>query len=143
MTESLTSKIDELLAETRQRDEETISTIHEMLKNSRRRYVLRALYENGPLRQADLSRQVAAYEYDKAIGDVTDAEKGRVATSFSNGHLQRLAENEFIDWDRDEHVVSLGPRSDEIFAYMEGIEVSERPRSLPEQIFTALKRILR
>ena len=142
MSEHKAVSMDELLAEARERDDETISTIHEMLKNPRRRIVIRMLSEHGQLAKGDLDRYVAAVECEKPIPQVTDAEENRARSGLSGGHLEKLSENGFISWDRDEHAVSLGPRSDEILAYMDCLE-PRRSQSLAKQMRAALRTIFR
>ena len=82
--------------------------VFDILRNSRRRQVLSYLLENGGQASVkELTRHVAAEEYDVAAEDVTSEQHKRVYTALHQCHLERLDEYGVVDFDTDVKQVTL------------------------------------
>lgn len=66
--------------------------IFDLLSNHRRRYTIHFCKQNGdgPVTVSDLAEQVASWELDKEISELTSAERKRVYTSLQQTHLPTL-----------------------------------------------------
>lgn len=101
-----------------QRDESSRTELFRLLGNERRRYALHACKgSERPLSLSDLAEQVAAWEYGKAIEDVTPEERRRVYTSMQQTHLPAMAEADVLEV--EDKRVALGDRARELDIYLE------------------------
>jgi len=76
---------------------ESKNTLFSVLSSHRRRYVLYACNQaDGETTLSDVAEQVAAWEYDKPISEITSAERKRVYTSIQQHHLSKLEDAELI-----------------------------------------------
>lgn len=76
---------------------ETRNTLFSALSNHRRRYVLYACTQaDGETKLSDIAEQVAVWEYDKPIDEITSKERKRVYTSIQQHHLSKLEEADLI-----------------------------------------------
>lgn len=81
---------------------EAKNTLFTVLSNHRRRYVLYACNQaNGETTLSDVAEQVAAWEYDKPIEQITSTERKRVYTSIQQHHLDKLEDSGLIEVDND------------------------------------------
>jgi len=81
---------------------ETKNTLFSVLSSHRRRYVLYACNQaDGETTLSDVAEQVAAWEYDKPIAEITSAERKRVYTSIQQHHLSKLEDAGLITVDGD------------------------------------------
>jgi hypothetical protein len=95
-------------------------TVFEVLSNERRRYVihnLKAVGERVSVR--DLSEQVAAWENDTPVAEVTPKERKRVYTALHQTHLPKMAQVGVIDYDRDRGTLELTPAVAAFDIYLE------------------------
>lgn len=74
-----------------------------LLQNSRRRAVLRYLLEHDDdaYSMREVTEQVAAWENDTTIAELTSNERQRVYIALYQSHLPKLAESDVIEYDRD------------------------------------------
>jgi hypothetical protein len=72
--------------------------IHDLLGNARRRFVLRALYEESPLGLAGLAAELARRE--NGTDDPGEAARNRAYTALASVHVPRLAEANVVTFDR-------------------------------------------
>jgi len=80
----------------------TKNTLFSVLSSHRRRYVLYACNQaDGETTLSDVAEQVAAWEYDKPIAEITSAERKRVYTSIQQHHLSKLEDAGLITVDGD------------------------------------------
>ena len=96
--------------------------IFEILSNSRRRRVIRYLKANADVpevRIRDLAEQLAAWENETAISDVTYKQRKRVYTSLYQSHLPKMAKYGFIEYDKDRGTVALTPETEALDVYLE------------------------
>lgn len=70
---------------------EAKNTLFTVLGNHRRRYVLYACNQaNGDTTLSEIAEQVAAWEYDKSVEELTATERKRIYTSIQQHHLSKL-----------------------------------------------------
>lgn len=94
--------------------------VFEVLKNARRRAVLRyLLYEEPEAEFRDLVEYVASRENGTNSDSVSPAERNRVRTALYQHHLDKLADTGFIEYDKREGVVRRNGRTDEVVDLLE------------------------
>lgn len=97
-----------------------------ILSNSRRRYIIYYLHEEGDeMSLKELAARIAAVENGTAVEDVTDEERQRVYISLYQTHLPKLEEAGIVSYDDEERMVELTPRTaEEGFFWMQDEEPS-------------------
>lgn len=96
------------------------------LSNRRRRNVIAYLKENGDdARVRDIAEQLAAWENDVSIPEVTYKQRKRVYTALHQSHLPKLAEYGFIDYESDRGLVSMTEGGRELDMYLEVVPKNE------------------
>jgi len=105
----------------------TQDTVFEILSNSRRRFMLSYLHEHeGPVDLMDLANEIAAWENDTTVEELTDKQSKRVYVSVYQTHVPKLVSTGLIEYDSDSGLIELSDRASEIERYMpDGDE--ERP----------------
>ncbi|RQG93286.1 hypothetical protein EA462_01090 [Natrarchaeobius halalkaliphilus] len=94
--------------------------IFEVLRNQRRRYVLHYLKQDDrPVELGDLAQQVAAWEYETTLEDVTPEQRKRVYTTLQQTHLPRMDEAGILTFDSDDGVIAGTDRTRDISVYLE------------------------
>ncbi|WP_436907202.1 DUF7344 domain-containing protein [Halosimplex marinum] len=102
--------------------------IFDVLQNQRRRYVLEYLKRfEEPVELSDLARQVAAWEYQTPVEEVTNDQKKRVYTTLQQTHLCRMEEAGIVEYDTDDNTVARTPHTEELTVYLEIVPGSEFP----------------
>jgi hypothetical protein len=92
--------------------------VHDLLSNHRRRYVLHYCKRtDGSATLSDLAEQIAAWEHEKPIEEVTSAERKRVYTSLQQTHLNRMSNAGIIEYDGDE--IELTEKAKELDVYLD------------------------
>ncbi|TKX37670.1 hypothetical protein EXE51_06120 [Halorubrum sp. CGM5_25_10-8B] len=108
------------------RDGPSRGEIFTALSNARRRNVVTYLEEHGDdARVRDIAEQLAAWENDLEINEVTYKQRKRVYTALHQSHLPKLAESGFIDYEPNRGIVSLTEESRELQAYLEVVPENE------------------
>ena len=91
-----------------------------LLQNSRRRAVLRYLRgREGLVRMRDVAEQVAAWENDTAVAQLTSQERQRVYISLYQSHLETLEEVGVIAYNKPRGVIKPRPLLDHVAAYVD------------------------
>jgi hypothetical protein len=112
--------------------EDTIShdDCFELLSNHRRRFTLHYLRQadNGT-ELGELAEQVAAWENEIALEDISYDQRKRVYTSLQQVHLPRMDDMGVVEFDDREGRVTIGPAADELQIYMEVVGGREIPWS--------------
>ncbi len=94
--------------------------IFEVLRNQRRRYVLQYLKQDGdPVELGDLAQQVAAWEYETTLDDVTPEQRKRVYTTLQQTHLPKMDEAGILRFDSDEGMIEPTDLTPDISIYLE------------------------
>jgi hypothetical protein len=89
----------------------------ELLSNHRRRYALHyCKRREEPVTLSDLAEQVAAWEQEKPVEEVTSSERKRTYTSLQQTHLPAMEEAGIIEWD---DAIELTPAAERLNVYMD------------------------
>ncbi|UWG50084.1 putative trancriptional regulator, ArsR family [Halalkaliarchaeum sp. AArc-CO] len=108
--------------------------LFEVLANRRRRYALHALKRDaeGADEQVDLgtlAEQVAAWENEVDLGEVSYDERKRVYTALQQSHLPKMDEAGIVSFNKDRGVVEPTPAMEDVEIYMDVIHGNEIPWS--------------
>ena len=103
----------------------TRETVFSLLSNERRRQTLRHLWESPESDIGELSRELAAWENDVPVNQITYKQRKRVYTSLRQSHLPKLDDAGVVDYDRDRGTVVLTSEASVLEAYLDGKGVSE------------------
>lgn len=104
-----------------------IGTVFELVKNKRRRYVLRYLIAtDGNAMVDNLAEQVAAWEYDKNVETISTQERKRVYVSLYQTHLQKMDDASAISYDKPSGVIKRGEHFDFFRQYLPPEEDPQR-----------------
>lgn len=112
---------------TRSRDSR--DQLFSVLSNHRRRYALHAVQEaGGEATLSEIAEQVAAWEYDKSIQELTSTERKRVYTSLQQHHLSHLEEAGLIEIEHD--VITATSQAENMRVYLEVVPDKNIPWAL-------------
>jgi len=93
--------------------------IYHLLQNERRRSVLRYMKGiDGPARMRDVAEQVAAWEYDTTVEQLTSQERQRVYIALYQAHLPKLDKHGVIDYNQSRGIVEQKPRAERLEQYI-------------------------
>lgn len=94
--------------------------LFQVLSNRRRRYAVHALKDAGePAELSDVAEQVAAWEYDVDVEQVSYDERKRVYTALQQSHLPMMDDVGIIEFNKNRGVVEPADSLDDIEVYME------------------------
>ena len=94
--------------------------IFHLLQNERRRMVLRYLRDtDGPVRMRDVAEQVAAWEHDTTVEELTSTQRQRVYIPLYQSHLSKLDEAGLIDYQQNRGIVERKPLADRVDQYLQ------------------------
>lgn len=92
------------------------SEAFDLLSSHRRRYALHmAKQAEGSLELSDIAEQVAAWENDKDLKEVTSDERHRVYTSLQQTHLPAMDEAGVIEYDNGTVTLTDGAQNVDIY----------------------------
>ena len=92
--------------------------IFNLLSNHRRRYTIHyCKHEENPVTLSDLAEQVAAWEHDKEINEISSDERKRVYTSLQQTPLPTLDDAGMVNYENGE--IELTERADELDVYLD------------------------
>lgn len=92
--------------------------IYQLLSNHRRRHTIHFLkHVDDSTTLSDLAEQIAAWEQEKPLNELTSDERKRVYTSLQQTHLPRLANAGMITF--EDGVVELTDRASELEVYLD------------------------
>jgi DNA-binding transcriptional ArsR family regulator len=95
------SDADTSTEETDRPTEPTEQEVFDILSNRRRRYALYALLDDDTATIGSLAEQIAAWENDCTVPEVTPTERKRVYTALQQSHLPKLERTGLISFDRE------------------------------------------
>lgn len=106
--------------------------LFEVLANRRRRYAVHALKQEADeaAELGDVAEQVAAWEYDVDVEQVSYEERKRVYTALQQSHLPMMDDAGIIEFDKDRGVVEATTTLEDIEVYMEVVQGNEIPWSV-------------
>jgi len=97
-----------------------------ILSNHRRRYTIQLCKQaEDTVTLSDLAEQVAAWEEDKTVSEITSAERKRVYTSLQQTHLPTLEDAGMIEY--EDHEIELTDAADELDVYMDVVPEDSIP----------------
>lgn len=102
-------------------DQDTLSqdVVFDLLSSSRRRFVLYYLQtETESVKLTDLSDEVAAWEYETPIEELTEQERKRAYVSLYQTHVPKLVEAGLVDH-ADNGMLRLTDRMNDIDGYLQ------------------------
>ena len=109
------------------REEVQLDVIFDILKNQRRRHVLRYLREHETTTLSDLAEHVAALENDKDVRELTSSERKRVYVGLYQCHLPRMSDAGVIEFDSDRGRIELRDTADQLDEYLDVDDGPARP----------------
>lgn len=105
--------------------------LFDVLSNGRRRYAVHALKrEHGATDIGDVAEQVAAWEYDVDVEQVSYDERKRVYTALQQSHLPKMDDVGVVDFDKNRGTVEPTPALDDVEVYMDVVRGHEIPWSV-------------
>ncbi|WP_440991892.1 DUF7344 domain-containing protein [Haloarchaeobius baliensis] len=106
----------------------TQDVVFDILSNSRRRFILSRLQERDePIELMDLANEIAAWENDTTVEELTDKQSKRVYVSVYQTHVPKLESVGLITYDPDSGLIELSDSAREIDRYMPDEEEPEPP----------------
>lgn len=106
----------------------SMDEIFHLLQNERRRMVLRYLRgTEGPVRMRDVAEQVAAWEHNTTVEQLTSTQRQRVYIPLYQSHLKKLDKAGVIEYQQDRGIVERKPLADQVDQYLEIEPTTESP----------------
>ena len=104
----------------------------EVLSNRRRRFAIHYLKQRGrdTVTVSELAEQVASWEYDKDIDELTHRERKRVRNALRQFHLSKMAEHGFVEYDSKRGTVELTQAASSANFYVDSLTGGEIPWSV-------------
>ena len=104
-----------------------LDVIFELLKNQRRRHLLRYLDErDGKVPLGELAEHVAALENDTTVNALTSGQRKRVYVGLYQCHLPKMDDAGVIDFNRDRGLIELNESAAQLDAYLDEDTETER-----------------
>ena len=104
-----------------------LDVIFELLKNQRRRHLLRYLDEqDGKVPLGELAEHVAALENDTTVNALTSGQRKRVYVGLYQCHLPKMDDAGVIDFNRDRGLIELNESAAQLDAYLDEEPENER-----------------
>ena len=100
-----------------------------ILKNQRRRHVLRILKasDEPEISLSDLAEQIAAWENDKPIAQITSGERKRVYVGLYQCHLPKMDDMGVISFNKPRGLISLDADVDVLYTYLDTVDEPDEP----------------
>jgi hypothetical protein len=96
-----------------------LDQVFEILKNERRRMTLTYLRQaEGQVSLSDLSEQLAAWENDKELRQITSSERKRVYVGLYQCHLPKMDGMGVVDFDKPRGTIEPGPNIERFYPYL-------------------------
>jgi len=103
-------------------EELSLDLIFEVLKNRRRRDVIRYLKEQGERTSlSDLAEHVAALENDTTTQALTSSQRKRVYVGLYQCHLPKMDDMDIVNFNQDRGYVELGANVDQLDPYLDPV----------------------
>jgi DNA-binding transcriptional ArsR family regulator len=101
--------------------------LFDLLRNRRRRLVMRYLGEHDRAEIGELAEHVAAVENGTDPETLSSSERKRVYVSLYQSHLPKLAEAEVVDYDKERGTVGRMPAADLLDPHVQPTGGSDEP----------------
>ena len=100
--------------------------VFDLLSNRRRRYAIHYCKRVGePVTLSDLAEQVAAWELEKEVSELTSAERKRVYTALQQIHLPTLERANVVEFEN--HTIELTDEAAELEVYLDIVPADSIP----------------
>ena len=100
----------------------------EILKNQRRRYVLKYLKEvDDTVSMSDLAEEIAAWENDKEVSQLSSSERKRVYVGLYQCHLPKMDSMDVVSFNKPRGRIERGANADVFDDYIDTGTESEDP----------------
>lgn len=106
-----------------------VDRVFELLKNQRRREVLRYLEtaEEETVTLSDLAEHIAAIENDTTVQAISSSERKRVYVGLYQCHLPKMDDMNVVAFDQNRGTISLGPNADQLEEFLDIGEETSHP----------------
>jgi len=106
----------------------SLDLVFEVLKNERRRRVLKYLSgQDGTVSLSDLAEHIAAIENDKPETALSSQERKRVYVGLYQCHLPKMDDTDVIDFDGNRGTIDLGDNAEQLYPFLEAENEQHRP----------------
>ncbi len=106
----------------------SLDLVFEVLKNERRRRVLKFLCEHPEtVSLSDLAEHIAAIENDKPETALSSQERKRVYVGLYQCHLPKMDDTNVIDFNGDRGTVALGDNAEQLYPFLDADDEQNRP----------------
>jgi len=101
-------------------DQLSLDLIFEILKNERRREVIRYLRDHEQrVTLSDLAEHIAALENDTDVASITSSQRKRVYVGLYQCHLPKMADMGIIDFNQNRGIIELGDKAPQLYTYLD------------------------
>ncbi len=115
-------------AEPEAEEELSLDIVFEILKNERRRSVLRYLQGNEDrVVLGELAEHIAARENDTTVESLTAQQRKRVYVGLYQCHLPKMDDAGIVEFDRNRGVVELADNAEQLEEYLDTDADADRP----------------
>ena len=111
-------------------EELPLDQVFGILKNQRRRYVLKFLKDSDEeeVSLSDVAEQIAAWENDKEVRQISSKERKRVYVGLYQCHLPKMDGMGIVAFNKPRGRIGLGENSEPLFKYIDTDDEPEEPR---------------
>jgi hypothetical protein len=107
-------------------------TVFDLLSSARRRYILYYLRRHGgKVSINDLAAEIASWENDKPIDELTAQEEKRVYVSLYQTHVPKLESQGIVEYDSETGMITLTDRATQMDRYL----TVESEQAFPWQLY--------
>jgi len=117
-----------------------LNQVFDVLKNERRRYVLKYLRRTeGQVSLGEVAEQIAAWENDKAVRNISSSERKRVYVGLYQCHLPKMDSMDVVSFNKPRGTIDVGPNADDVYEY---IDIAEETRDRPWHVYSVALSLL-
>lgn len=109
--------------------------IFHILQNERRRNVLQYIADTDePVRMRDVAEQVAAWEHETTVQELTSDQRQRVYIPLYQSHLPKLDKVGLIEYQQNRGIVERKPLADQVDRYLQAKPESQSVTSSDQEL---------
>lgn len=99
-----------------------------ILKNQRRRYVLQYLYDSDEqITLSEVAEQIAAWENDKDVRQISSSERKRVYVGLYQCHLPKMDGVDVVSFNKPRGIIEVGENADALYEYLDVEDETAEP----------------
>jgi len=105
--------------------------LYEVLANRRRRFAVHLLKRESAdaVEIGEMAEQIAAWENEVEIAEITGSDRKRVYTALQQSHLPKMDDAGVVEFDKDRGTIEPTPALENVDLYMDVVEGREIPWS--------------